>query len=88
MEARAKQLEAFRQIAQAHQAEQQQREPFLRTAAGVLHGGINAASIANQSLQGASASDLMRMAVTIRDPDNGDQISGSGTSRIMLTLNN
>ena len=71
-------LEAFRRIAQA-QAEQAERERFLPGAAGVLHGGINAAAtIAAQGLTGTSASDLMRLAVPVRDPENGDTISGSG----------
>ena len=69
-------LEAFRRIAQA----QAERERFLPSAAGVLHGGINAATIAAQGLTGTSASDLMRLAVPVRDPDNGDTISGSGKS--------
>jgi len=68
-------LEAFRRIAQA----QAERERFLPSAAGVLHGGINAATIAAQGLTGTSASDLMRLAVPVRDPDNGDTISGSGS---------
>merc|ERR1712156_543203 len=55
------------------------RERFLPSAAGVLHGGINAATIAAQGLTGTSASDLMRLAVPVRDPDNGDTISGSGS---------
>jgi len=72
-------LEAFRRIAQA-QAEQAERERFLPGAAGVLHGGINAAAtIAAQGLTGTSASDLMRLAVPVRDPENGDTISGSGS---------
>lgn len=66
-------LEAFRRIAQAHA----ERERFLPGAAGVLHGGINAATIAAQGLTG-SASDYMRLAMPVRDPDNGDAISGSG----------
>jgi hypothetical protein len=69
-------LEAIRQqIAQA----QAERDRFLPAAAGVLHGGINAATIAAQGLQATSASDLMRLAVPVRDPENGDAISGSGS---------
>jgi len=72
-------LEAFRRVAQA-QAELQERNRFLPETAGVLHGGINAAAtIAAQGLTGTSASDLMRLAVPVRDPENGDTISGSGS---------
>ena len=71
----ANQLEAFRRIAQAQQAE---RERFLPRAAGVLPGGISAAAtLAAQGLTG-SASDYMRMALPVRESDNGDAISGSG----------
>ena len=71
----ASSLETFRRIAQA----QAERERFLPGAAGVLHGGINAAaSVAAHGLAGTPASDLMRLAVPVRDPDNGDAISGSG----------
>ncbi len=70
----ARNLEAFQRIAQAHA----ERERFLPGAAGVLHGGINAAAtIAAQGLTG-SASDYMRLAMPVRDPDGGDAISGSG----------
>ena len=70
----ANQLEAFRRIAQA----QADRERFLPRGAGVLHGGISAAAtIAAQGLTG-SASDYMRMALPVRESDNGDAISGSG----------
>lgn len=72
-------LEAFRRVAQA-QAELAERNRFLPETAGVLHGGINAAAtIAAQGLTGTSASDLMRLAVPVRDPENGDTISGSGS---------
>ena len=73
-------LEAFRRVAQA-QADMAERNRFLPETAGVLHGGINAAAtIAAQGLTGTSASDLMRLAVPVRDPENGDTISGSGKS--------
>ena len=70
----ANNLEAFRRIAQ-----QADRERFLPTAAGVHLSGINAATLAAQQggLAG-SASDYMRLAMPVRDPDNGDAISGSG----------
>jgi uncharacterized C2H2 Zn-finger protein len=71
----ANNLEAFRRIAQ-----HADRERFLPTAAGVHLSGINAATLAAQQggLAG-SASDYMRLAMPVRDPDNGDAISGSGT---------
>jgi hypothetical protein len=70
----ANNLEAFRRIAQ-----QAERDRFLPTAAGVHLSGINAATLAAQQggLAG-SASDYMRLAMPVRDPDNGDAISGSG----------
>ena len=70
----ASSLETFRRIAQA----QAERERFLPGAAGVLHGGINAATVAAHGLAGTPASDLMKLALPVRDPDNGDAISGSG----------
>ena len=43
-----------------------------------MHGGISAAAtIAAQGLTG-SASDYMRLALPVRESDNGDAISGSG----------
>ena len=66
-------------IAQA----QAERERFLPGAAGVLHGGINA-TIAAQGLTG-SASEYMRLAMPVRDPDNGDAISGSGKFKLFMT---
>jgi len=56
-----------------------ERDRFLPTAAGVHLSGINAATLAAQQggLAG-SASDYMRLAMPVRDPDNGDAISGSG----------
>ena len=70
----ANNLEAFRRIAQ-----HADRERFLPTTAGVHLSGINAATLAAQQggLAG-SASDYMRLAMPVRDPDNGDAISGSG----------
>ena len=70
----ANQLEAFRRIAQA----QAERERFLPRGVGALHGGISGvAQIAAQGLTG-SASDYMRLAMPVRESDNGDAISGSG----------
>jgi hypothetical protein len=56
-----------------------ERDRFLPTTAGVHLSGINAATLAAQQggLAG-SASDYMRLAMPVRDPDNGDAISGSG----------
>jgi len=51
------------------------RDRFLPVTAGAHLGGINAATM---GLTG-SASDYMRLAMPVRDPDNGDSISGSGT---------
>ena len=51
------------------------RDRFLPVTAGAHLGGINAATM---GLTG-SASDYMRLAMPVRDPDNGDNsISGSG----------
>merc|ERR1711935_1012548 len=74
-----------RRVAQA-QAELQERNRFLPETAGVLHGGINAAAtIAAQGLTGTSASDLMRLAVPVRDPENGDTISGSVSANVSVS---
>jgi hypothetical protein len=52
------------------------QDRFLPATAGAHLGGINAATM---GLTG-SASDYMRLAMPVRDPDNGDNsISGSGT---------
>ena len=52
-----------------------ERDRFLPVTAGAHLGGINAATM---GLTG-SASDYMRLAMPVRDPDNGDNsISGSG----------
>ena len=58
---------------------------FLPTAAGVHLSGINAATLAAQQggLAG-SASDYMRLAMPVRDPDNGDAISGSGECLLLF----
>ena len=58
---------------------------FLPSAAGVHLSGINAATLAAQQggLAG-SASDYMRLAMPVRDPDNGDAISGSGEFLLFL----
>ena len=74
-QAAANNLEAFRPIAQAHA----ERERFLPGGPAIL----NAANLSNvtnplaQSLT-ANASDYMRLAMPVRDTDNGDAISGSG----------
>ena len=59
---------------------------FLPTAAGVHLSGINAATLAAQQggLAG-SASDYMRLAMPVRDPDNGDAISGSGECLLLFS---
>ena len=62
-----------------------ERDRFLPTAAGVHLSNINAATLAAQQggLAG-SASDYMRLAMPVRDPDNGDAISGSGIFKLSL----
>merc|ERR1712203_1264647 len=67
-QAAANNLEAFRRIAQAHA----ERERFLPGAPAMMNNPLA------QNLT-ASASDYMRLAMPVRDPDNGDAISGSGT---------
>ena len=66
----ANNLEAFRRIAQAHA----ERERFLPGAPVMMNNPLP------QNLQNltATASDYMRLAMPVRDPDNGDAISGSG----------
>jgi hypothetical protein len=54
----------------------QERDRFL--AMGSLPGGISAVTIAAQGGLSGSASDYMRLAMPVRDPDNGDPISGPG----------
>ena len=74
----ANNLEAFRRIAQAHA----ERERFLPGAPVMMNNPLP------QNLQNltATASDYMRLAMPVRDPDNGDAISGSG-KYYFLTLN-
>jgi len=67
-QAAANNLEAFRRIAQAHA----ERERFLPGAPVMMNNPLA------QNLS-ATASDYMRLAMPVRDPDNGDAISGSGT---------
>ena len=67
----ANNLEAFRRIAQAHA----ERERFLPGAPVILNSGLNNPLAQNLT---ANASDYMRLAMPVRDPDNGDAISGSG----------
>lgn len=67
-QAAANNLEAFRRIAQAHA----ERERFLPGAPVMMNNPLA------QNLT-ATASDYMRLAMPVRDPDNGDAISGSGT---------
>ena len=66
-QAAANNLEAFRRIAQAHA----ERERFLPGAPVMMNNPLA------QNLN-ATASDYMRLAMPVRDPDNGDAISGSG----------
>ena len=58
------------------------RDRFLPVTAGAHLGGINAATM---GLTG-SASDYMRLAMPVRDPDNGDSISGSGEYYIFFSI--
>ena len=67
----AKNMEALRRIAQAAHADRQ----LLPTGPACLHPGLNNPLATSLT---ATASDYMRLAVPIRDPDNGDAISGSG----------
>ena len=67
-QAAANNLEAFRRIAQAHA----ERERFLPGAPNVMMNNPLAQNLT------ATASDYMRLAMPVRDPDNGDAISGSG----------
>ena len=90
-EARTQQTaETFRRIAQqlggniGGLSQAEVRDRFLPGAAGVLHGGINAATLAAQTGLTGSASDYMRLAMPVRDPDNGDAISGSGEYIVQL----
>ena len=66
-QAAANNLEAFRRIAQAHA----ERERFLPGAPVMMNNPLA------QNLN-ATASEYMRLAMPVRDPDNGDAISGSG----------
>ena len=70
-QAAANNLEAFRRIAQAHA----ERERFLPGAPVMMNNPLA------QNLN-ATASDYMRLAMPVRDPDNGDAISGSGKFNI------
>lgn len=65
----ANNLETFRRLAQAHV----DREQLLPR--GVLGRGIGQVPLT----PGLTASDYMRFAMPVRETDNGDQISGSGT---------
>lgn len=62
-------LDTFRTIAQP-------RDRFLPPA--IHPGEIDDATIAAQGGLSGSASDYMRLATTVRDPENGNTISGSG----------
>ena len=70
-QAAANNLEAFRRIAQAHA----ERERFLPGGPAILNAAVT--NPLAQSLT-ANASDYMRLAMPVRDTDNGDAISGSG----------
>lgn len=67
-----KNIETLRRIAQVHAAE---RDRFLQGGQG-LH-----PSLTNSLNPLPTASDYMRLAMPVRDPDNGDAISGSGKSK-------
>ena len=69
-QAAANNLEAFRRIAQAHA----ERERFLPGAPVMMNNPLA------QNLN-ATASEYMRLAMPVRDPDNGHAISGSGKLR-------
>ena len=71
-QAAATSLETFRRLAQAH-ADARERE-HLGMPRGVLQRGLPTV----QLTPGLTASDYMRFAMPVRDPDNGDAISGSG----------
>ena len=65
-----KNMETLRRIAHQVHAE---RDRFLQGGQG-LHPGLTN-SLTNSL---PTASDYMRLALPVRDPDNGDAISGSG----------
>lgn len=70
----ANSIETFRRLAQAHQVQQAERERE-QLLPRLPRGGMPAVSLT----PGLTASDYMRFAMPVRDPDNGDAISGSGT---------
>ena len=72
-QAAANNLEAFRRIAQAHA----ERERFLPGAPVMMNNPLA------QNLN-ATASEYMRLAMPVRDPDNGDAISGSGKFHLIV----
>ena len=71
-QAAATSLETFRRLAQAH-ADARERE-HLGMPRGVLQRGLPTV----QLTPGLTASDYMRFAMPVRDPDNRDTISRSG----------
>lgn len=77
----ANSLETFRRFAQAH-AEREHLLPrgaAAAAAAGGLLAGPARGIVPSALTAGLTASDYMRFALPVRDPDNGDAISGSGT---------
>ena len=76
----ANSLETFRRLAQANLERDQLNRRVLQASAAAAAGSQSALAAAAVSLTtpGLTASDYMRFAMPVRDPDNGDAISGSG----------
>ena len=80
----ANSLETFRRLAQANLERDQLNRRVLQASAaaaasaGAAGGPLAAAAAVSLTTPGLTASDYMRFAMPVRDPDNGDAISGSG----------
>ena len=81
----ANSLETFRRLAQANLERDQLNRRVLQASAAAAAGSQSALAAAAVSLTtpGLTASDYMRFAMPVRDPDNGDAISGSGEERMI-----
>ena len=82
----ANSLETFRRLAQANLERDQLNRRVLQASAAAAAGSQSALAAAAVSLTtpGLTASDYMRFAMPVRDPDNGDAISGSGEKLLIL----
>ena len=75
----ANSLETFRRLAQANlERDQLNRRVLQASAAAAGSQSALAAAAVSLTTPGLTASDYMRFAMPVRDPDNGDAISGSG----------